>query len=112
MFEEMARVLFREVRGVELPKLERMTWHEAMRRFGSDKPDLRFGMEFVELMDDLKGTGSFSVFDEAAYIGGIVVPGCADYSRKQLRRADRLRQAPADREPRAWPSSSIMPTAR
>ena len=80
----MARVLFREVRGVELPKLERMTWHEAMRRFGSDKPDLRFGMEFVELMDDLKGTGSFSVFDEAAYIGGIVVPGCADYSRKQL----------------------------
>ena len=84
LFEEMARVLFREVRGVELPKLERMTWHEAMRRFGSDKPDLRFGMEFVELMDDLKGTGSFSVFDEAAYIGGIVVPGCADYSRKQL----------------------------
>lgn len=84
LFEEMARVLFRKVRGVELPKLERMTWHEAMRRFGSDKPDLRFGMEFVELMDDLKGTGSFSVFDEAAYIGGIVVPGCADYSRKQL----------------------------
>ena len=84
LFEEMARVLFREVRGVELPKRERRPGHEAMRRFGSDKPDLRFGMEFVELMDDLKGTGSFSVFDEAAYIGGIVVPGCADYSRKQL----------------------------
>ena len=84
LFEEMARHLFREIRGVELPKLEQMTWHEAMKRFGSDKPDLRFGMEFVELMDDLKGTGSFSVFDEANYIGGIVVPGCADYSRKQL----------------------------
>ena len=84
LFEEMARHLFREIRGVELPKLEQMKWHDAMKRFGSDKPDLRFGMEFVELMDDLKGTGSFSVFTEAAYIGGIVVPGCADYSRKQL----------------------------
>ena len=84
LFEEMARHLFREIRGVELPKLEQMKWHDAMKRYGSDKPDMRFGMEFVELMDDLKGTGSFSVFDEAAYIGGIVVPGCADYSRKQL----------------------------
>ncbi len=84
LFEDMARHLFREIRGVELPKLEQMKWHDAMKRYGSDKPDLRFGMEFVELMDDLKGTGSFSVFDEAAYIGGIVVPGCADYSRKQL----------------------------
>ena len=84
LFEEMARHLFREIRGVELPKLEQMKWHDAMKRYGSDKPDLRFGMEFVELMDDLKGTGSFSVFDEAAYIGGIVVPGSADYSRKQL----------------------------
>ncbi len=84
LFEEMARHLFREIRGVELSKLEQMKWHDAMKRYGSDKPDLRFGMEFVELMDDLKGTGSFSVFDEAAYIGGIVVPGCADYSRKQL----------------------------
>lgn len=84
LFEEMARHLFREIRGVELPKLQQMTWHEAMKRFGSDKPDLRFGMEFVELMDDLKGTGEFSVFNEAEYIGGIVVPGCANYSRKQL----------------------------
>ncbi len=84
LFEEMARHLFREIRGVELPKLEQMKWHDAMKRYGSDKPDLRFGMEFVELMDDLKSTGSFSVFNEAAYIGGIVVPGCAEYSRKQL----------------------------
>lgn len=84
LFEEMCRMLFKEIRGVELPKLQQMTWQEAMRRFGSDKPDLRFGMEFVELQDFFKGKGSFSVFDEAAYIGGICAPGCADYSRKQL----------------------------
>ena len=84
LFEDMCRTLFREIRGVELPKLQRMTWHEAMSRFGSDKPDLRFGMEFVELMDVLKGTGSFSVFNDAAYIGAICVPGCASYTRKQL----------------------------
>ena len=84
IFEDLARHLFKEIRGVEIPKMQRMTWHDAMRRFGSDKPDLRFGMEFVEMMDVLKGTGSFSVFNEAEYIGGIVVPGCADYTRKQL----------------------------
>nr|MCR4958335.1 aspartate--tRNA ligase [Prevotella sp.] len=84
VFESLARHLFKEVRGIELPPLQRMTWHEAMRRFGSDKPDLRFGMEFVELMDQLKGTGTFPVFNEANYIGGICVPGCADYTRKQL----------------------------
>ena len=84
LFEEMCRHLFKEILGVELPaKLQQMPWHEAMRRFGSDKPDLRFGMEFVELMDVLK-TGSFPVFDSAAYIGGICVPGCASYTRKQL----------------------------
>lgn len=85
LFEEMARHLFKEIRGVDLPKpLRQMTWEEAMRRYGSDKPDLRFGMEFVELKEVFKGKGSFSVFDEANYIGGICVPGCADYSRKQL----------------------------
>ena len=84
MFEDMARHLFKEIRGVELPKLQQMTWHEAMKRFGSDKPDLRFGMEFVELKEAFAGKGNFSVFDEATYIGGICVPGCADYSRKQL----------------------------
>lgn len=83
IFEELARHLFKEIRGVELPKLQQMTWHEAMRRFGSDKPDLRFGMEFVELMDVLK-LGKFQVFDDAQYIGGICVPGCANYTRKQL----------------------------
>ena len=84
IFEDMARHLFKEIRGVELPKLQRMTWHEAMKRFGSDKPDLRFGMEFVELKDAFAGKGDFKVFDEAAYIGGICVPGCANYTRKQL----------------------------
>ena len=84
LFERMARHLFKEIRGVELPPLERMTWQEAMRRFGSDKPDLRFGMEFIELKEAFAGKGSFSVFDDAQYIGGICVPGCAHYSRKQL----------------------------
>ena len=85
LFEQMARHIFKEVRGVELPDpLRRMTWHEAMKRYGSDKPDLRFGMEIVELMDTLKDTGSFQVLNGAKYIGGICVPGCASYSRKQL----------------------------
>ncbi len=85
LFEDMCRMLFKEVRGVELPaKLQQMTWHEAMRRFGSDKPDLRFGMEFVELKDVFDGMADFAVFNEAAYIGAICVPGCANYTRKQL----------------------------
>jgi len=61
-----------------------MTWHEAMRLYGSDKPDIRFDMHFVELMDVLKGTGDFTVFNSAEYIGAICAPGCADYTRKQL----------------------------
>jgi len=85
LFEEMCRQLFKKILGVELPaKLQQMPWNEAMRRFGSDKPDLRFGMEFVELMDVLKGTGTFGVFNDAEYIGAICVPGCANYTRKQL----------------------------
>ena len=84
IFEDMARHLFKELRGVELPaKLRQMTWHEAMAKYGSDKPDLRFGMEFVELMDVLK-LGTFQVFDSAEYIGGICAEGCANYTRKQL----------------------------
>ncbi|MCF0235219.1 MAG: aspartate--tRNA ligase, partial [Bacteroidaceae bacterium] len=85
-FEGLTKYLFKEVRGVDLgsePFL-RLPWHEAMRRFGSDKPDMRFGMEFVELMDVLKNTGDFSVFNDATYIGGIVAEGCASYTRKQL----------------------------
>ena len=85
LFEDMCGMLFKEIRGIDLPRpLQQMTWHEAMRRFGSDKPDMRFGMEFVELKDAFQGKGDLWVFNEAAYIGGICVPGCADYSRKQL----------------------------
>ncbi len=86
MFESMAKYLFKEVRGYDLGDAPfiRMPWHEAMRRFGSDKPDMRFGMEFVELKDVLGGTGTFGVFNEAAYIGGICASGCAHYTRKQL----------------------------
>ena len=85
-FEGLTKYLFKEVRGYDLgdePFL-RMSWNEAMRRFGSDKPDMRFGMEFVELMDVLKGTGEFGVFNEATYIGGICAEGQAVYTRKQL----------------------------
>ena len=85
-FEALTKYLFKEVRGVDLgdaPFL-RLPWAEAMSRFGSDKPDMRFGMEFVELMDVMKGTGEFAVFNDAAYIGGICAPGCAVYTRKQL----------------------------
>ena len=83
-FEGMAKHLFKVLRGVELNEpFLRMPWAEAMKRFGSDKPDMRFGLEFVELMDILK-LGTFPVFDGAAYIGGICAPGCAVYTRKQL----------------------------
>ena len=83
MFEGMSRHLFKAIKGSDLPKLPRMTWHDAMKFYGSDKPDTRFDMRFVELMDVLKGHG-FSVFDEAAYIGGICAKGAASYTRKQL----------------------------
>ncbi|MBR1465709.1 MAG: aspartate--tRNA ligase [Bacteroidaceae bacterium] len=83
-FEGMAKHLFKTLRGVEFDQpFLRLPWAEAMRRFGSDKPDMRFGMEFVEL-DDILKSGSFPVFDNAAYIGGICAPGCAVYTRKQL----------------------------
>ncbi len=85
IFEGLARHLFKKVRNVDLPeKLDQMTWHDAMRLYGSDKPDRRFGMTFVEVDDVLKGTGTFPVFNEANYIGAICAPGCADYTRKQL----------------------------
>ena len=83
MFEGMSRHLFKTILDIDLPPLPRMTWADAMKYYGSDKPDTRFGMKFVELMDILKGYG-FSVFDEATYIGGICAKGAATYTRKQI----------------------------
>ncbi len=83
MFEGMSRHLFKAIKGLDLPKLPRMTWADAMKFYGSDKPDTRFDMRFVELMDVLQGHG-FGVFDSAAYIGGICAKGAAAYTRKQI----------------------------
>ena len=84
LFEGMAKHLFKEIRGIEINEpFLRMPWADAMKYYGSDKPDIRFGMRFVELMDTMKGHG-FSVFDNAAYIGGICAKGAASYTRKQL----------------------------
>ncbi|MGN0211093.1 MAG: aspartate--tRNA ligase [Muribaculaceae bacterium] len=84
LFEGMAKHLFKVIRGIEINEpFLRMTWADAMKYYGSDKPDLRFDMRFVELMHVLKGH-SFSVFDNAAYIGGICAKGAATYTRKQL----------------------------
>ena len=84
LFEGMAKHLFKTIRGVELTEdFPRMTWHDAMKYYGCDKPDTRFEMKFVELMDIMKGHG-FPVFDSAEYIGGICAKGAATYTRKQL----------------------------
>ncbi len=84
LFEGMAKHLFKEIRGIELPDpFIRMPWADAMKYYGSDKPDLRFGMRFVEIKDIMQGHG-FSVFDNAAYIGAINAKGAASYTRKQL----------------------------
>jgi aspartyl-tRNA synthetase len=82
-FEGLVRHLFASVKGLELPEFERMTYAEAMKRYGSDKPDIRFGMEFVELNHLTKGRG-FKVFDDAELVVGICAKGAASYTRKQL----------------------------
>lgn len=83
-FEGMSKHLFKAIRGVEINEpFKRITWHDAMKLYGSDKPDIRFGMEFVELMDIMQGHG-FPVFDSATYVGGICAKGAASYTRKQL----------------------------
>ena len=91
MFEGMSRHLFKAVLGIDIPKLPRMTWADAMKYYGSDKPDTRFGMRFVELQDLFHEVENqkpeaerFSVFANANYIGGICAKGCAVYTRKQL----------------------------
>ena len=82
-FEGMVKYLFKTVKGIEIDSLVRMSYEEAMRRFGSDKPDIRFGMEFVELNDVAQNKG-FKVFDDAELVVGINAEGCASYTRKQL----------------------------
>jgi len=83
-FEGMMRQMFRNALGVDIPDpLPRMSWYDAMDAYGSDKPDIRFGMKLREVTPLVQGCG-FSVFDSAAYVGGIAVPGCAEYTRKQL----------------------------
>jgi len=82
-FEGLTKHLFKNTLGITLGDFPRMTYDEAMRRFGSDKPDLRFGMEFVDLSEVAKGKG-FPVFDSAESVIAICAPGCAEYSRKQL----------------------------
>ena len=83
MFEGLAKHLFKEVKGLEFGDFPRMTWHDAIRLYGSDKPDIRFGMQFVELNDVVKGHG-FGLFDGADLVVGINAEGCAEYTRKQL----------------------------
>lgn len=82
-FEGLVRHLFKQVLDVELPAVPHMTYDEAMRRYGSDKPDTRFAMEFVELNDVVKNQG-FGVFDNAELVVGICAKGAAEYTRKQL----------------------------
>ncbi len=83
-FERMARFMFSETLGVEFEgQFPRMTYAEAMERYGSDKPDVRFGMTFNDVTATMQGHG-FGVFDSAEYVGAIVAPGCASYTRKQL----------------------------
>lgn len=83
MFEELTCYLLKEVKGIELSKFPRITYDEAMKKYGSDKPDIRFDMQFIELNEVCQGKG-FGVFDNAELIVAINVKGCANYSRKQL----------------------------
>ena len=83
IFEGMTAHLLKEVTGQDFGKFPRITFEEAMRRYGNDKPDIRFGMEFVELNDIVKGK-EFKIFDEAELVVGINVEGCAGYTRKQI----------------------------
>lgn len=82
-FEDLVRHLFKAVLDVEIEAFPRMTYDEAMARYGSDKPDVRFGMEFIDFGSVAQGQG-FGVFDQSECVLGIAVPGCAEYSRKQL----------------------------
>lgn len=92
-FEKMVKSIFKEVKQVDLPEFPRMTYADAMKKYGSDKPDIRFGMEFHELNHLAQGKG-FKVFDEAELVVGINVKGAASYSRKQLDALTKYVQTP------------------
>ncbi|MAC93954.1 MAG: aspartate--tRNA ligase [Flavobacteriales bacterium] len=92
-FEKMVKTIFKEVKQVDLPVFPRMTYADAMKKYGSDKPDIRFGMEFYELNHLAQGKG-FKVFDEAELVVGINVKGAASYSRKQLDALTKYVQTP------------------
>ena len=84
LFEGMVKHIFKYARNVEFDyDFPRMTWHDAMKYYGSDKPDIRFGMKFVELKDLTEGK-NFVVFDSAEFVAGICAEGCASYTRKQI----------------------------
>ncbi len=84
VFEGMMRTLFKNVLNVDIPNpIPRIGWYDAMERYGSDKPDIRFGMTISEITAKVQGRG-FSVFDSAEYVGAIAVPSAAEYTRKQL----------------------------
>lgn len=84
MFEGMTKHLFKYIKNIDFTEpFPRMTWADAMKYYGSDKPDIRFGMKFVELKDLTEGK-NFSVFDSVPFVAGICCPGCATYTRKQL----------------------------
>ncbi|MBD5173661.1 MAG: aspartate--tRNA ligase [Bacteroidales bacterium] len=84
MFEGLVKHIFKYVKDIDFAEpFPRMTWADAMKLYGSDKPDTRFGMTFVEIKDLTTGAG-FAVLDDAEYVGAIVAPGCAGYTRKQL----------------------------
>ena len=82
-FEGLAKYLFKVIKNVEPASFPRISWHNAMKYYGSDKPDIRFGMKFAELNDLAKNKG-FKVFDDTELVVGICATGCAEYSRKQL----------------------------
>ena len=84
MFEGLVKHIFKYVKDIDFTEpFPRMTWADTMKLYGSDKPDTRFGMTFVEIKDLTTGAG-FAVLDDAEYVGAIVAPGCAGYTRKQL----------------------------
>tara|TARA_Y100000385_G_scaffold273765_1_gene316033 strand:+ start:2180 stop:3964 length:1785 start_codon:yes stop_codon:yes gene_type:complete len=93
-FEDLTKELFKGLKGIDLPDFPRITYDEAMKKYGSDKPDLRFGMEFIELNEDMQGNG-FGVFDNAEFVVGIIAEGIAgSYSNKQMKELTEWVQRP------------------